>query len=67
MLDHRLLCLAALVAPVWGQRAFQSAGGDMTSIAPLMAGLKYRGLTHAMGLMSGVPWIPDAELARRTG
>ena len=35
----------------------------MASIAPLMAGRNYRGLTHAMVLMNGIPWTPDAELA----
>jgi predicted esterase len=52
------------------QLAYQSGGGDMKAIAPLMADATnsdrvraYRGLTHAMVLMSGVAWTPDAELS----
>ena len=41
--------------------AYKTKGGDMTPITPLMAG-GYRGLTHAMVLMSGKPWTPDSEL-----
>jgi poly(3-hydroxybutyrate) depolymerase len=52
------------------QLAYQQRGGDMKSIAPLMAAasnpdktLAYRGLTHAMAVMSGREWTPDVELA----
>jgi len=52
------------------QLAYKERGGDMTPITPLMAQsgnadkvLAYRGLTHAMTLMSGKPWTPDTELA----
>jgi predicted esterase len=41
--------------------AYQTKGGDMTAITPLMSG-GYRGLTHAMVVMAGTPWTPDAEL-----
>jgi predicted esterase len=51
------------------QSAYQSAGGDMQPITPLMADAMnadkvraYRSLTHAMVLMSNIPWTPDAEL-----
>jgi poly(3-hydroxybutyrate) depolymerase len=52
------------------QLAYTQHGGDMKSIAPLMAEssnadktLAYRGITHAMTLMSGREWTPDSELA----
>ena len=52
------------------QLAYQQRGGDMKLIAPLMGQssnadkvLAYRGLTHAMALMDGKAWTPDAELA----
>lgn len=52
------------------QLAYQQRGGDMKPIAPLMAEasntdktLAYRGLTHALALMSGCTWTPDLELA----
>ncbi|HLJ46519.1 MAG TPA: alpha/beta fold hydrolase [Bryobacteraceae bacterium] len=54
------------------QLPYQQAGGDMKAIAPLMAAAAnaatdpvaaYRGLTHAIVLMSGGTWTPDAELA----
>jgi len=52
------------------QLAYQSNGGDMTPITPLMADAAgadrtraYRSLTHAIVLMSGTSWTPDAELA----
>jgi len=45
------------------QLAYQSAGGDMTAIKPLMAAQNYRSLTHASVLMSGIAWTPDAELS----
>lgn len=52
------------------QRAYQEQHGDMTAITPLMAQAgnadrvaAYRGLTHAMTLMSGKAWTPDSELA----
>lgn len=44
------------------QLAYQSAGGDMTAIAPLISAGGYRNLTHAMVLMNGIAWTPDAEL-----
>jgi pimeloyl-ACP methyl ester carboxylesterase len=44
------------------QLAYQSAGGDMTAIAPLMSQQNYRSFTHAMILMDGKPWTPDNEL-----
>jgi poly(3-hydroxybutyrate) depolymerase len=44
------------------QMAYQAAGGDMSAITPLMADRSYRGLTHAMVVMSGKPWTPDNEL-----
>lgn len=40
---------------------YKTKGGDLTPITPLMSG-GYRGLTHAMVLMSGLPWAPDTEL-----
>jgi predicted esterase len=43
------------------QLSYQAKGGDMTPITPLLAG-GYRGLTHAMVVMGGDPWTPDAEL-----
>ncbi len=52
------------------QLAYQAAGGDMKAITPLLAGATssdrvrtYRSLTHAMAVMSGTAWTPDAELA----
>lgn len=52
------------------QMAYKDRGGDMSQIAPLMGQsgnadkvLAYRGLTHAMTLMSGKSWTPDNELA----
>lgn len=52
------------------QLAYQAAGGDMKAITPLLADATssdrakaYRSLTHAMVLMTGTPWTPDAELA----
>ena len=42
--------------------AYKTAGGDVNAVTPLMAG-GYRGLTHAIAVMSGAPWTPDAELA----
>jgi len=52
------------------QLAYEQHGGDMTAIKPLMGQaqnadkvLAYRGLTHAMVLMSGKEWTPDNELA----
>jgi len=49
--------------------AYQSRGGDMTAVQPLMSAaqnpdraLAYRSLTHAMVVMSGSPWSPNAEL-----
>jgi poly(3-hydroxybutyrate) depolymerase len=52
------------------QLAYTQHGGDMKPIAPLMAEasnadktVAYRGLTHAMALMSGRAWTPDSELA----
>ena len=51
------------------QLAYQTSGGDMQPIAPLMADATnsdrvraYRSLTHAMVLMSGTAWTPDSEL-----
>lgn len=44
------------------QLAYQSQGGDMTAIKPLMSQQNYRSLTHAMVLMSGLAWTPDNEL-----
>jgi predicted esterase len=41
--------------------AYQTKGGDMTAITPLMSG-GYRGLTHAMVVMGGTAWTPDSEL-----
>jgi predicted esterase len=43
------------------QLEFTTKGGDMKPIAPLMT-QGYKGLTHAMVLMSGLPWTPDTEL-----
>jgi predicted esterase len=43
------------------QLAYTTRGGDMAAITPLMTG-GYRGLTHAMVVMGGTPWSPDAEL-----
>jgi predicted esterase len=43
------------------QLAYQAKGGDMSPITPLMSS-GYRGLTHAMVVMNGVAWNPDAEL-----
>src|SRR5205809_3112160 len=55
------------------QMAYEQKGGDMTSIAPLIAEayknaqtdpLKaYRACTQALVLMSGAKWTPAAELA----
>jgi len=44
------------------QLAYQSNGGDMTAITPLMAKQNYRSLTHASVLMNGTAWTPDSEL-----
>lgn len=44
------------------QLAYTTRGGDMTAITPFMNG-GYRGLTHAMVVMGGTPWTPDAEFA----
>jgi poly(3-hydroxybutyrate) depolymerase len=44
------------------QLVYQSEGRDMTAITPLMSQQNYRSLTHAMVLMSGLPWTPDNEL-----
>jgi predicted esterase len=52
------------------QLAYEQRGGDMAPIKPLMAlaanadkVVAYRGLTHAIALMSGRAWTPDSELA----
>ena len=45
------------------QLTYQSGGGDMTPIAPLMANQNYRSITHATVLMNGIAWTPDAELS----
>lgn len=73
-----LLTLVAIAGAAWAQLtqadtvfaglsartsmlAYRTHGGDMTPITPLMSG-GYRGLTHAMVVMNGIPWAPDAEL-----
>ena len=50
-------------------RAYRENGGDLTPITPLMADAAnsdrtkaYRSLTHALVVMTGKPWTPDAEL-----
>jgi poly(3-hydroxybutyrate) depolymerase len=50
-------------------RAYQERGGDPGPITPLMADAAnadrtraYRSLTHALVVMGGTPWSPDAEL-----
>jgi predicted esterase len=53
--------------------AYQERGGDMTAVKPLLDAAggnslgnpvqAYRDFTHAMVLMSGGKWTPDAELA----
>src|ERR1700731_2541814 len=45
------------------QLDYQSAGGDLSAVTPLMTAGGYRNLTHAMVLMNGIPWTPDAELS----
>jgi poly(3-hydroxybutyrate) depolymerase len=49
--------------------AYQAKGGDLSKVSPLMADAQvpdrtraYRSLTHAMVLMGGAAWTPDAEL-----
>ncbi len=42
--------------------AYQTAGGDTKTLAPLMSQQNYRSLTHAMVAMDGKPWTPDTEL-----
>jgi predicted esterase len=44
------------------QLVYQSQGGEMTAITPLMSQQNYRSLTHAMVLMNGLSWTPDSEL-----
>jgi poly(3-hydroxybutyrate) depolymerase len=43
--------------------AYKNQGGDLSAITPLMGQQNYRSLTHAMSLMDGNKWTPDAELA----
>jgi poly(3-hydroxybutyrate) depolymerase len=47
--------------------AYQSRGGDMSKVSPLLSPASdrttgYRNLTHAMVLMEGTAWTPDTEL-----
>src|ERR1051325_483091 len=54
------------------QMAYEQKGGDMTSIAPLIAEAgknattdpvrSYRAYTQALVLMSGMKWTPETEL-----